>query len=384
MARKHAYLSPSSAHRWTVCPGSWALEAHAPDGETAYSAEGTRLHDIVAKCIEEKTVCPSSESQDIQDAVNFCVDYARLVEQNGSMILEQAVPLQKYTGEKDAEGFADCIVYNDSDMWIVDWKFGQGVKVTAKNNPQIALYALGALEMVSAFTEIKEVHLVIVQPFLDHVSQWDMSTDALKNQGRVLKAKASVCRAQKYLPLDELSLIPQEDACKFCKAKASCPALQALASEAMDKDVPTMNGDALGYWMDKTPMLTSFVKAVEGEVFRRLSAGEDVNGWKLVAGRGGIRSWSDEGKALEILTPILGEQATVTKAISVAQAEKFAKAKKGQQPLIDKAVWQDIQQCVKVPLPKPTLARFDDPRETWVDPEAANEADFNDVEVVNE
>lgn len=384
--RQHAVLSPSKASRWMACPGSWVLEnAYKDDDQGSdYAAEGTRLHGYVSRLLQaaaDSTVLDASlgaEDQDNQDAVQFCLDFARSLQADhpGSSLVETSIAIDAWTKEKGAKGSVDFAHYTDSDLWVVDWKFGRGVRVNAERNPQISLYGLGIYEIVKQFTDVRTIHLVIVQPFMDSISDWTISVDELARQGRIIKQKASICKAQRLLPADELTLVPRSDVCQFCKAKADCPALRELAESAFERQGERLTGEELGYWLDRLDSLKQFAKAVEDEGMRRLMTGEPVTGWKLVAGGRGKRVWVDDVGVGALLYELIGDAAYKTETISVAQAEKLTK---GKTPKLRKDDWEGLfVPAIRVPDPKPTLAPANDPRDAWVEPEVTAD-DFDEV-----
>ena len=383
--RKHAVLSPSKATRWMSCPGSWVLENAYEDeeGETNYAEDGAKCHEYVRKCLltaQDEPIAKAvlgKESQEVQDVVEFCVDYARQLQHDnpGESLIETSISIEPWTKEKGAKGSVDFAHYTDTDLWVVDWKFGKGVLVRAPRNPQITLYALGIYEIVRQFTDVRTIHLVIVQPLAGGISDWTISVDELARQGRIIKQKASICKAQRLLPAEELTLVPRGDICQFCQAKADCPALREIAESAFERKGERLTSEELGYWLDRAENLKQFVRAVEEEGMRRLQTGEPVTGWKLVAGGSGKRTWSNAEKVGEELKKLVGEEAFKSEVLSVAQAEKLTKGKK---PAITKDQWATLVPYVMVPAPKPTLAPANDPREPWSEPEVTAD-DFDEV-----
>ena len=374
MTKAHARLSPSKAKRWMHCPGSVMLEP-ATDNATSYSEAGTKAHALAAALLTGVAVNTEGLDQETIDGVDFYVDFVRqlLQDTQGNLLVESKVPISAWTKEKDATGTADAIVYTDTDLWVIDLKMGKGVQVDAPKNPQIALYALGAMEITKEFIDIRTVHAVIVQPLIDHISQWDLSAKALAAYGKVIRNKATICRTQRLLPKEELVLAPRSDICQFCPAKASCPALQAIANEALDVEPVALTSEELGYWVDRSTVLKQFVSAIDDEAMRRLMAGDPVAGYKLVLGGSGKRTWTDSDAALNALRAIVGDAAVKSDVISVAQAEKLSK---GKAAVMTKEQWAAIEPLVKLPERKPTIAREDDPRDTW-QPEAANVNEFD-------
>lgn len=181
----HAKLSPSGAHRWMACPGSVVLEGDFPDTSSVYADEGTAAHTLASWCLEGKTNADIFKGEEIavgerkflvDDAmVDYVQDYVKLVReyaQDGTLLVEQRVPIGHLTGEEGATGTSDAVIIKGNELMVVDLKYGMGVKVDATNNPQLQMYALGALEEFELLGDFEYVTMVIHQPRLNHVSEW--------------------------------------------------------------------------------------------------------------------------------------------------------------------------------------------------------------------
>ena len=179
----HATLSPSSAHRWTQCPGSVALEAQYPDTGSKFADEGTAAHELAAMALLDDRDASYFVGQVIEvNGVEYDVDtemamqvqkyldYVRSIE--GELMVEQRLPIEQLTGEPGAGGTADAVILAGEELVIVDLKYGRGVKVDAEHNAQLCTYAAAALEEYEFLGDFSQVRVVIVQPRLDHISEW--------------------------------------------------------------------------------------------------------------------------------------------------------------------------------------------------------------------
>ena len=357
----HAKLSPSGAHRWMACPGSAVLEAAFPDKGSAYAQEGTVAHELAAGHLSIGWNLAEYVGEDwhgeepdgtkwkvriTQDMVDHVLDYAKLIREyaaGGMLLVEQRLGIGHVTGEPDAKGTSDAVIVRGSELIVADLKFGMGVKVDAEDNPQLQLYALGALEEFDMLGDFDRVTMVIHQPRLNHVSEWSISVDQLRAFGeKVRDAAASVDEALSVAGIGVDSYLnPGEKQCRFCKAKATCPALRAELIEVVgdratiedfaeftpDK-VDSQTGDNfLSVAMSKVGLVEDWCKAVRAEVERRLLAGQSVDGWKLVEGRRGNRAWVDETAVENLLKSfrLKREEMYDYKLISPTKAEKLLK-----------------------------------------------------------
>lgn len=387
----HAVLSPSGAHRWMTCPGSVVLEAGRPDNGNAYSEEGTAAHAVAAMVLTEGR--PASAyvgrrievgphrtvecTADMAAAVQHYVDSVQHFASDGTLLVEQSVPIGHITGEEGAKGTADAIVVLGQELQLHDLKYGRGVRVSAENNPQLMLYALGALEVVAPLgIEITRVRLVIHQPRLEAVSEWDCNIEVLEVFADEAMGAAWECRdamnasMSAKIPIGRLN--PSDDACKFCKAKADCPALakkvqdevgasfEDISSDPSATETGDYNDDTLSVKMQAVDLIEDWCKAVRAEVERRLLAGTPVPGYKLVQGRAGARSWTNATEAEDMIRKVFRlpiEDAYEMKIISPTTAEKLAKEGK-----IGPKQWPKLQPLISRSEGKPSVAPESDKR----------------------
>ena len=190
--RKHSILPPSGAHRWLNCTPSARLEQEFDDKESEAAKEGTAAHALcehkLKKALHRRSKRPvsdydSDEMEECSDAyVDFVVEQYELAKQVCSdpiVLIEQHLDFSCYV--PDGFGTGDCIIISDDKLHIVDFKYGQGVLVDAEENPQMKLYALGALDIYDALYDIKEVSMTIFQPRRENVSTWTITVEELKN-----------------------------------------------------------------------------------------------------------------------------------------------------------------------------------------------------------
>jgi hypothetical protein len=341
----HAKLSPSGAHRWMRCPGSVALEAPFPDNSNRYSAEGTLAHDLAAHFLQDAvdphTLVGTEATVDgfdftiTKDMVAFVVDYAKLVREyaeGGMLLVEKRVDFSPVINVLDSFGTSDAIIIKGDELIVVDLKYGMGVKVDATENEQLQLYALGALNDFGILSDFAMVTMVIHQPRLNHVSEWTIPVEVLREFGEDARLAAV-----EVLDHEAPRIEAGEKQCRFCKAKATCPALNdsvslATAGVATVADfaefLPALAEDGLSTAMSRVELVEQWCKGIRAEVERRLLAGTAVEGYKLVAGRKGNRAWADAAEAEQIMKKSfrLRDDDMYTKVlISPVAAEKLLK-----------------------------------------------------------
>lgn len=392
----HAKLSPSGAHRWMACSGSVGLEAPFPDSSSVYAAEGTVAHDIAAQCLIDNRD-PASFIGDVMEVdgftftvdkamADYVADYVKLVRELGegkTLYAESRVPIDHLTGEEGATGTSDAVIIDvaERNLSIVDLKYGMGVTVEATENPQLMMYALGAFEMYNILCDFDTVSMYIHMPRLNYVSECHISTEDLLQFADDVRAAADKVR------WEEPTFNPGEKQCRFCKAKAVCPALRAEMAEIVDgtsaatidefadlmPEVPTMEtGDNyLSIAMAKVGLVEDWCKGVRAEVERRLLAGQKVEGFKLVEGRRGNRKWSDEAEVEALLKSFRLRQDEMydMSLISPTKAEKMFKNNPKR--------WEKVEALTSRSDGKPSVAFASDKRSEMTVQSVAD--DFRDL-----
>lgn len=441
----HSKFSASSSHRWMHCPGSMALEAVLPDKPSGYAEEGTAAHTLGAWCLDEGKDAADYPHESITteaghtfavgpmvDHVQTYVDSVRTY--GGDLMVEQRVHYGDWLGVSDDEAFgtSDAVIIENDVMLpdlqaqlntaaaysealrgdritIVDFKFGMGVRVFASTeeeidgnivtvgNPQLMLYALGALYEFGFLGDFKRARMVISQPRIGHHDEWEC--DVAELHAFALEARAAVAKAKAAThPIAPgadgyTALNPSEDACRFCKAKATCPALAAevrtttkhsAAADPQDfndlivKDASLTGeytADALAQAMGKVGLIEDWCKAIRAEAERRLFAGQDVPGYKLVEGKRGNRAWTD---AAEVEAKL--------KAMRLRHEDMFSYSLKGPAPmekLLKKESprrWAALQEFITQSEGKPSVAPASDGRPALsVTPTADDFDDLSDT-----
>jgi len=396
----HALLSASAAHRWLRCPGSLALEAGQPDNGSSFANEGTAAHELAQMALTESRDADFYIGRVIEaEGESFTVDtemaghvqaYLDAVRErigDGELMVEQRVAYHGPLGVDEglAFGTADAVILRDDELIVVDLKYGRGVAVNALENEQLMLYALGALEEFGLAYEFARFRLVIVQPRNGGVSEYTLDHTELMNFAEYAKLQA--LRALSPMQSDE-DLEPDDKQCRFCKAKAVCPALARGVAHAVSGDFEDLTVEAvqsaiddadklfslaLGRKLAAVPLIEEYCKAIRARAELELQHGRPVDGFKLVEGRRGPRQWRDSEAAEAMLKTfrLKLEEMYDLKLISPTTAEKLAKA-----GTIGPRQWPKAQALITQSEGKPSVAPESDPRP------ALNPA--NDFAVINE
>ena len=322
----HAILGASNAHRWLVCAGSVEAERDIPNTTSPFAEEGTRAHELgELALLTSDAALDTFEDQEMAEFVRVYTDYVRQSAAGADVFeIEQRVSYADWV--EGGFGTADAVIVKDGVIHVCDLKYGMGVRVDAEENPQGMLYALGAYAENSYLGDIHTAKISIIQPRLDHISEWEISIEALLRWAEWAKQRAEATQDP------DAPRLAGEKQCRFCRAKASCQALKdvteaAIMSEFDDLDnmpkANTLTDEQMRAALDAKPMIESWLSAIEKLAKARLEEGGGFVGYKLVEGRSN-RRWISEDQASEELVNLLGEEDAYTKKlVSPAQAEKL-------------------------------------------------------------
>ena len=359
--KAHATLSASSSERWLNCPPSARLCENYEDRGSDYAAEGTdahtlcefRLKQALGMLAEDPIGNLSWYDTEMEECAQgyaaYVVELLETAKQTCSdpvVMIEQRVDFSRWV--QDGFGTADCIVIADGVMSICDYKHGKGVEVSAVGNPQMRLYALGALEIFDGIYDIDQVCMTIFQP-----RKGNVSTDVIDKEALLEWANGDLAEKAK-LAYEGRGDFHCGEWCRFCKAKAECRERAAanleLARYEFEAPVLLENheiADILG----KIDALTAWANDVKEYALQQAINGKEWPGWKLVEGRSNRKYTSEAVVA-----------ATVERA-GFDPYEKKILGVTAMQKLLGKSRFEELlAPYIEKPQGKPTLVPDSDKR----------------------
>lgn len=301
--KRHAVLSASSSERWLNCPPSARLCEAYEDKGSDYAAEGTDAHALAEARLKQALGIPAEDpienlswyNEEMEEcAVGYAAYVVELLETakqtcvDPVVLIEQRVDFSHWV--QSGYGTADLILIADGTLNICDYKHGKGVEVSADHNPQMMLYALGALEIFDGIYDIDTVRMTIYQPRKSNISIFEMSKDVLLTWADTeLTEKAKLA----YEGQGNFSC---GDWCRFCKAKAECrERVEAnLALARYDFEAPALLDDEeIADILGKVDALTAWASNVKKYALQQAVSGKKWPGWKLVKGRSNRKYTND-------------------------------------------------------------------------------------------
>lgn len=334
-SRAHALLSASSAHRWLSCPPSAVIAEKYPRQDTVFTREGTLAHEVAEQIAVGHTVDDTAPgvTQEMLDCAQAYADYIseQIKTEDAILMLERRVDFSPWV--PNGFGTCDCIILQGSAMDVIDYKYGQGVPVDAVENPQLRLYALGALNDYGILYDVKKVRMHIFQPRIGNISQDSMTA------GQLLKwADKTVKPAADKASAGEGELSAGEH-CRFCPHAGKCTALAQTCvdfaeAHGLGRDDYTMDAVEVGDVLAMSSVIDLWLKRVRDTALSTMLDGGTIPGYKVVEGRGS-RAWSDELQVADTLRSAgyKNEAITETTLLSVAKMEKAIGKKRSEELL---------------------------------------------------
>lgn len=369
----HAILSASGASRWMACTLSARLEQQFENKTSEYAAEGTLAHELGELKLKKVLEGLSSRSfnsklkkiqenklytADMPDYVDVYVDTcleryseARAKTPDALFKIEQRLDFSEWVPE--GFGTGDFVIIADGTMEVCDLKYGKGVPVSADNNKQMMLYALGAISEFSFLYDIEKVRMTIIQPRLDSISTFEVTL------GDILKWAEEYVRPRAELAIKGEGEFCVGDHCDFCRAQAVCKAQAEYNMELAKyefQEPPTMDNNDISYILSKVDNLIKWATKVKEFALEQALIGEEFDGYKLVEGKS-IRKYAD----IDEIATILEENGyrdifKPKELLGITNMEKLV----GKKKLVEL-----IGDYIVKPVGKPTLVPITDKREPY-------------------
>lgn len=378
--RAHALLSASGAMKWINCPPSARLEEKFPEQTSEYAEEGTLAHNIcelkLRKLFTETGMSDATYKRRLNklkkhekyqkemdghtDAyVEYISGIAYSCQPAPSIAIEKRLEYGAYA--REGFGKADCIIIAGTHLHVVDFKYGKGIPVYADHNPQMLMYALGAVSTYGFIYPIQQISVHICQPRVkEEASCFTISLEELVEWGETIVKPAA------QLAWDGAGEFKQGDWCDkcFCKAGGCCEHRAEENLQILDRaDMPVgaLSVSEIGEILTKGKFLVAWYKKVEKYAMDSLMKGYEIPGWKVVEGRS-IREITDVDAAFDALVQAGYEEDLLysSKPITLTEVEA----------LIDKEHKAILEPYINKPQGKPTLAEVSDSRKTFVDTSA--------------
>lgn len=357
----HAILSASASSRWLHCTPSARLERKFPDASSLYAKEGTQAHACAERFLNlflktGKTTVVINDNAEMQEAVqayvNICVEKineARTASPDAQIKVEQRLDFSRWVPE--GFGTGDMVMVSDKYFEIVDLKYGKGVPVSAINNSQMRLYALGMYESFGYLYGADEVRMTIVQPRLNSVSTETISVDDLLAWGEEVKKKAKIAFAGK-------GDFCAGNHCRFCKARNTCRAHAEYELKNVKEDLQTseLEDFEISDILLRAKGIKTWLDGLEAYALGKALDGYDWPGMKLVEGRSNRKITDDTIAANNLLNAGFGAEAIYKpRALrSITDLEK----------LCGKKMFSELMSgVIEKPPGKPTLVSADDKRQ---------------------
>lgn len=386
-----AILSPSSAYRWIECTPSAMLETKfresGADKGSVSAEEGTLAHHLAATRLRlwqgeitkrkhnsefRKAEKHERYSEDMPAYVDQYVEYVQETfaevqakDPNAVILIEEKLDFSHIL--ERGFGVGDTVIIGNGILIVIDFKYGQGQEVSAENNPQLNLYALGAINEYESFYEFSKIKAVIYQPRMENYSETETTEAELKEWAK----QTLIPAAEKAI--DGKGVQKQGEHCRFCNVRGTCATLAAanikLARHDF-KDPHLLSNEQLLDVFKQLPMLLFWAKGVEKHMETSALAGKTWPGYKLVEKKTN-RKWVDAEKVGALLTELgyAPEKFTDSKIKGLTAIEQLLG-----KPDFNKTLSEHITK----PVGLPTLVPESDKR-----PAITNaENDFNDDDLI--
>jgi hypothetical protein len=367
---EHALLAASGSEKWLNCTPSARLEETLPESTSGYAEEGRLAHEIAElklrktfvepmgartfnsrlKKLQEKTLYQAEMMGHTDAYLDYISNIAHGYALKPYVAIEKKLDYSSYAPE--GFGTGDCIIISGNTLHVIDFKYGKGVPVSAINNSQMKLYALGAHSAYSILYGIEIIKIAIVQPRLDSISEFDLTVDELLTWGESIKpiAQMAFSGQGEFNPGDH---------CRFCRAKSLCRARADFYMEVKDKYLgmvpPLISNEEVAQILMSAADMKAWITHIEEYALAECLQGREIPGWKAVEGRSN-RQFSNTDAVFTVIKGAGYDEALLyeRKPITLTKVEE----------LLGKPKFSELlTPYINRPPGKPTLAVDSDKRE---------------------
>lgn len=300
--------SASGMQRLFLCPGSWNAERKCPiDEESDDAAMGTMLH----ACMEQGT---TPEDPEDAEAVAWCREMEKALCEKHLGMKENWIDVQTvrevrlFERDRLFSGKPDMVAVWDRKAFVVDYKFGRIPVSPAECNLQLSALAVLVMDGHEAY-HADEVFVCILQPY---ASRKEPAVCRYTRES-VEQARAFFRACIEQAQDEHAPLKPSEKACRYCRAKSSCPAVKLAL-------VQVTSGDLTAGWEEWSPekrreaydlakLAKKWAASVESKVKADLRAEVEIPGLVLAPGKKAF-TVTDAAAAFQILNGLFPDDIT--------------------------------------------------------------------------
>lgn len=300
-SRDHALLSASSAYRWLECTPSACLEDRLPNKTSVDAAKGTLAHELCEarllfdlkritkadynsrlKIIKDNELFMEEMITNAEEYSSYVIE--RIVDATAEVLVEERLDFSSYA--PDGFGTGDAVIIQDNTLIVIDYKNGRGKKVDSKDNPQMKLYGLGAIDAYHMVYDFNNVEMCIFQPNINNITSYTMSVDELILWGsEVVKPLAEIAYAGE-------GSLKAGSHCDFCRHATQCKALYDYTDEIIREEfedetgklnVEMLSTEDIAMIIERSKVITDWLSAVDKYALEKVLAGElEIPGYKVV------------------------------------------------------------------------------------------------------
>ncbi|WP_294181044.1 DUF2800 domain-containing protein [uncultured Clostridium sp.] len=346
---EHALLSASSSHRWIQCPPSARLEENFENKSSVFAKEGTAAHALaeykLKKYLGIKIKKPKSEfdEKELEYYTDIYFNYgceliaeAKARSKDPIILVEQKLDFSNCVPK--GFGTGDLVIVSDKIVDIVDLKYGKGVEVSAVNNPQMMLYAIGTLNLFDSLYDIKKVRMTICQPRLDNISTFEITADDL------IKWAEDVVKPKADLAIKGEGEFKAGEHCRFCRAKFNC---RARAEENMKmaqydfRKGPLLTDDEITEILSSVDEFQKWANDIQAYALdKAVNENKKWDGFKLVEGRSSRKYSNEQAVARTLIDAGFEEDDIYSKNLLGITAMEKAVGKKKFKELLNNLVYK--------------------------------------------